>query len=315
MNPSLQGKYCPPGTKQVVGMIRRGESPDGPLDRSHLEEQLAFDTAFVTLEGVLPPGFSGPVAKSVQDLFRPLQVIADRGPEAGSTSSYGLLLGGTRYAVDSDAERTFAIRETSALTVGGFVAVWLENFSAEPAPFRVRLRGHSGRLYRGGPLRDEDAGCSSVWLGMAAPRESVSTDERGIGWALRQARAGSKICREGWNGTGMYLALQSPDEESDNTRACVWLRTAEWHGVPWGCSQTDLLATDWQIFCSEIEVGVEHTQELEEEFAAARRARKRAAALAQLARRNAAVAVRSSASDAVAASEAVAESEAPKDPP
>ena len=137
------------------------ESPDAPLERMALGGPIRFDTAVLTLEGILPPGFAGPVGKAAQDLFRPLELVLDPG-------EYTILLSGRRYRAGC-SPRPLPIRETSALCVGGFVAVWLENSSQEPLPFRVRLRGHSGRPHDGkDPPGDEEVGSSSVWLGMIA---------------------------------------------------------------------------------------------------------------------------------------------------
>lgn len=69
----------------------------------------------------------------------------------------------------------------------------------------------------------------------------------GIGWAVDQLRRGKRVCRRGWNGKNMYLQLQSPDSYSKMTLPYVYMRTADGHLVPWLCSQTDLLATDWEI--------------------------------------------------------------------
>ena len=69
----------------------------------------------------------------------------------------------------------------------------------------------------------------------------------GIGWAVKQLWEGQHVCRAGWNGRNMYLALQIPDEHSANTLPYVWIRTVTGYRVPWICSQTDLLATDWEI--------------------------------------------------------------------
>ncbi len=144
------------------------ESPDAPLERG----AMAFDTAVVTLEGVLPPGFSGPVAQQAQDLFRPLEVVLGPG-------EYTILLGGTRYRAGCRT-RALSIVATSALCVGGFVAVWLENSSQEPRPFCVRLRGHCSRRHPGGgaPVSDEEVGCSSVWLGMIAGEQRADSREQ-----------------------------------------------------------------------------------------------------------------------------------------
>jgi Protein of unknown function (DUF2829) len=67
----------------------------------------------------------------------------------------------------------------------------------------------------------------------------------GIGWALDHMRAGGKVSRSGWNGKGMWLALQVPDVNSKMSLPYVYMKTADNHLVPWLCSQTDLLAQDW----------------------------------------------------------------------
>jgi hypothetical protein len=66
-----------------------------------------------------------------------------------------------------------------------------------------------------------------------------------IGEAIQAMRAGFKVRREGWNGKGMWLALQVPDAHSKMTLPYVYMRTAQGDLVPWLCSQTDLLASDW----------------------------------------------------------------------
>lgn len=68
-----------------------------------------------------------------------------------------------------------------------------------------------------------------------------------IGWAVDQLRKGNRVCRQGWNGKNMYLQLQVPDQHSKMTLPYVYMRTAQGDLVPWLCSQTDLLATDWVV--------------------------------------------------------------------
>ena len=68
-----------------------------------------------------------------------------------------------------------------------------------------------------------------------------------IGWAVKELKNGGRVRREGWNGKGMWLALQIPDEHSKMTLPYVYLSTAVGDLVPWGCSPTDLLATDWEL--------------------------------------------------------------------
>lgn len=68
-----------------------------------------------------------------------------------------------------------------------------------------------------------------------------------IGWAVKQLRDGRRVTRPGWNGRGMYLEMQVPDEHSKMTLPYVYMYTATTDFVPWLCSQTDLLALDWQV--------------------------------------------------------------------
>lgn len=72
--------------------------------------------------------------------------------------------------------------------------------------------------------------------------------EPGFGWALDELKAGFKVARQGWNGKGMWLALQVPDEHSKMTLPYIYMRTAHGNLVPWLASQTDLLAVDWALY-------------------------------------------------------------------
>lgn len=70
-------------------------------------------------------------------------------------------------------------------------------------------------------------------------------ERNGIGWAIKQMHNGSRVARAGWNGKGMWLALQVPDANSKMSLPYVYMSTAQGDLVPWLASQTDLLATDW----------------------------------------------------------------------
>ena len=76
---------------------------------------------------------------------------------------------------------------------------------------------------------------------------SALTPHHDIGWAVKEMFDGQRVCRSGWNGEGMWLALQVPDKHSKMTLSYVYMRTAQGDLVPWLCSQTDLLATDWEL--------------------------------------------------------------------
>lgn len=75
----------------------------------------------------------------------------------------------------------------------------------------------------------------------------ANVETRDFGWALRLLRQGKNLAREGWNGKGMFLGLQLPDEHSANTLPYIWMKTACNNRVPWLASQTDVLATDWRV--------------------------------------------------------------------
>lgn len=68
-----------------------------------------------------------------------------------------------------------------------------------------------------------------------------------IGLAIDRMRSGHKVAREGWNGKGMWLALQVPDAHSKMTLPYVYMFTAQQQLVPWLASQSDLLAQDWMV--------------------------------------------------------------------
>lgn len=70
---------------------------------------------------------------------------------------------------------------------------------------------------------------------------------RDFGWALAALRDGKRVAREGWNGRGMWVALQVPDEHSKMRRPYLFMRPVDGDLVPWVASQSDLLATDWTL--------------------------------------------------------------------
>lgn len=69
----------------------------------------------------------------------------------------------------------------------------------------------------------------------------------GIGWAVKQMQNGSHVYRTGWNGKGMWLALQVPDAHSKMTLPYIYISTLSGDLVPWSCSETDILAMDWEV--------------------------------------------------------------------
>lgn len=73
-------------------------------------------------------------------------------------------------------------------------------------------------------------------------------------YALNALKEGKKVARSGWNGKGMWLNLQVPDENSKMTLPYIYIEYPVDHiaypkgsRVPWLASQTDLLAEDWMV--------------------------------------------------------------------
>lgn len=66
-----------------------------------------------------------------------------------------------------------------------------------------------------------------------------------LGGAIEALHDGKKMTRTGWNGKGMYLMLQVPDENSKMKQPYIYIVPDADHVVPWVASQVDLLAHDW----------------------------------------------------------------------
>lgn len=65
--------------------------------------------------------------------------------------------------------------------------------------------------------------------------------------ALPGVKQGKKASRDNWNGKGMWIALQSPDENSKMRRPYLYMSPIDGELVPWVASQTDILADDWDL--------------------------------------------------------------------
>jgi hypothetical protein len=68
-----------------------------------------------------------------------------------------------------------------------------------------------------------------------------------FGDALNALKLGKAVARAGWNGRGMWLALQVPDAHSKMSLPYIYMRTAQGNFVPWLVWQTDVLAEDWFV--------------------------------------------------------------------
>lgn len=54
-----------------------------------------------------------------------------------------------------------------------------------------------------------------------------------------------RFARLGWNGRGMYIKLQVPDENSRMKRPYIYIVPDVDHVVPWVASHADMLTDDW----------------------------------------------------------------------
>lgn len=85
---------------------------------------------------------------------------------------------------------------------------------------------------------------------MTKLRDGVNMD---IGSAVFAMREGKRVRRAGWNGKGMWLQfvhewrIDAPPGHGVRLLPWVGMKTADNGFVPWLCSQTDLLATDWEL--------------------------------------------------------------------
>jgi len=77
-----------------------------------------------------------------------------------------------------------------------------------------------------------------------------------FGEAIVQLKAGARVEREGWNGKGIFIELQVPDENSKMSSPYIFIDTTGLQSdneaaprslVPWLASQTDMLADDWLV--------------------------------------------------------------------
>lgn len=67
--------------------------------------------------------------------------------------------------------------------------------------------------------------------------------------AFQAAKEGQAISREGWNGNGLSVQAQFPDEHSKMGNPYLYIDATALGGTlnPWVPSQTDLFAEDWTV--------------------------------------------------------------------
>jgi len=83
----------------------------------------------------------------------------------------------------------------------------------------------------------------------------IMRDKQDFSQALACVKVdGIAISREGWNGSGLLVKIQKPDEHSKMTLSYLYIEYPEnaknTPGArrPWLASQTDILAEDWCVW-------------------------------------------------------------------
>lgn len=83
-----------------------------------------------------------------------------------------------------------------------------------------------------------------------------------FGDAIKAMKDGKKVARKNWNGKGMFLYYVPAGSYAPYTKIAetlvgedgkvqyapyIAMKTAQGYVVPWLASQTDILATDWEV--------------------------------------------------------------------
>lgn len=76
-----------------------------------------------------------------------------------------------------------------------------------------------------------------------------------FGKAIESLKDGKRVCRNGWNGKGMFIILhkfievnEKVNEEGYKYEPCIIMFTADEKWRPgWLASQSDMLSEDWEV--------------------------------------------------------------------
>ena len=72
-----------------------------------------------------------------------------------------------------------------------------------------------------------------------------------IAFNILQGMNEGEMCRPSWNGTGMRVKIQYPDQYSKMTQPYMYLEKASGERTPWVPSTGDLFAQDWEVYATE----------------------------------------------------------------
>lgn len=143
----------------------------------------------------------------------------------------------------------------------------------EDYPFCVRISGFTLNQFEKAGIAVSAVNKAPNELDMfyvciSKPKKQEIIKPEGIGFAVMMMKAGHRVRRAGWNGKGMFVFVSFPEpretpaaqfwskhgrkfaEENGGSATVlpyVLMKTADDKIVPWLCSQTDLLAEDWEL--------------------------------------------------------------------
>lgn len=68
-----------------------------------------------------------------------------------------------------------------------------------------------------------------------------------FGAALEQVKYGCRAARAGWNGKGMWIAVQEAYPNGEMEHPYIFMSDVNGKRFPWNPNNLDLLANDWCI--------------------------------------------------------------------
>lgn len=141
---------------------------------------------------------------------------------------------------------TLAERLYCAYNAGGDPLTAGLNYQGRPCPVWAELPANVCAKW--GVTAAEAIGVAGRLLAGEAP--VGSTGGLPFGVAIAAMQAGALVRRAGWNGKGMWLALQVPDAHSKMGHPYVYMSDVAGKLFPWNPNSLDLLASDWEIVTS-----------------------------------------------------------------
>ena len=80
---------------------------------------------------------------------------------------------------------------------------------------------------------------------------NTQTKNLNFGEAMEYLKIGRSVIRDGWNGKGMCLTAQFPDENSKMTHPYLFMTIPDCdegiRKLPWQPAQVDIFSNDWSV--------------------------------------------------------------------